>query len=146
MNAAPRTRRTAPAASLGLLILRVALGVIFFLHGWQKIFVDGIDVTTQGFGMMGVPLHEVVAPLTAYTELIGGVALALGLLTRIAAVGLTIVALGALFLVHVPNGFFAANGGFEFPLLLAAAAVTLVVAGPGAASLDAAIWPRLRRR
>ncbi|MCJ1705786.1 DoxX family protein [Rathayibacter sp. VKM Ac-2926] len=136
-------RRSAlPGASAGLLVLRLALGAVFLAHGWQKIAVDGLAATTEGFGAMGIPFAAVLAPVAAFTELLGGAAIIVGLLTRIAAAGLAITALVALVVVHLPSGFFAATGGIEFVLVLAAGAVALALTGAGRLSVDAL----LRRR
>ena len=122
--------------------VRLALGAVFLAHGWQKIAVDGLAATTEGFGAMGIPFAAVLAPVAAFTELLGGAAIIVGLLTRIAAAGLAITALVALVVVHLPGGFFAATGGIEFVLVLAAGAVALALTGAGRLSLDAL----LRRR
>ncbi|NQX10827.1 DoxX family protein [Microbacteriaceae bacterium VKM Ac-2855] len=138
------SHRAAPGlgSSAGLLVLRIALGAVFIAHGAQKIFVDGLAATTEGFAGMGIPFAAVLAPVAAFTELLAGAAIIVGLLTRIAAAGLAVTALVALFVVHAPNGFFAADGGIEFLLLLAAGACALVLTGAGRISADAA----LRRR
>ncbi|MWV60702.1 DoxX family protein [Rathayibacter sp. VKM Ac-2754] len=141
--AAPTTHRAAPlGSSLGLLVLRVALGAVFLAHGWQKVAVDGLAATTEGFGAMGIPFAAVLAPVAAFTELLAGAAVIVGLLTRIAAAGLAITALVALVVVHLPNGFFAATGGIEFVLVLAAGSAALALTGAGRLSVDAL----LRRR
>jgi putative oxidoreductase len=121
--------------ALGLTILRVVSGIIFLMHGAQKFFEYGIPGTIGAFGQMGVPLANVAAPLVATVELVGGLALILGILTRPAALLLAIDMLAALFLVHLPAGFFLPNG-YEFVLALAAAAIALALTGPGAFALD----------
>lgn len=129
-------------ADTGLTLLRAVTGVIFSAHGAQKLFVYGFDGVAGGFAQMGVPFAAVVGPMVGFVELFGGLALIAGLLTRLAGVGLTTVMLGALFLVHLPAGFFAPNG-YEFVLMLAASATTLAITGAGQFSLDALIARRL---
>ncbi len=91
---------------------------------------------------MGVPAAEIAAPVVAGLELAGGIALILGVLTRIVAALLALDMLGALFLVHAPAGVFAANGGYELVLLLAAAALALALTGAGRISVDRALFGR----
>ncbi len=125
------------AIDSGLLLLRVATGLVFFMHGWQKLIDQGISATQSGFDMMGAPLPDVTAVIVTFVELIGGTFLIVGALTRIVGVLLAIDMAGAFFIVHVENGFFASNGGFELVLLLGLAALSLVIAGPGRYSVDA---------
>src|SRR6478735_10419669 len=91
---------------------------------------------------MGVPAADVMAPAIAVLELAGGIALILGILTRVVAALLVVDMLGALFLVHAPAGIFAANGGYELVLLLAAASFALALTGAGRLSVDRALFGR----
>jgi putative oxidoreductase len=125
----------------GLTLLRVVTGITFMAHGGQKLFVFGLDGVAGGFAQMGVPFPDVMGPLVGFIELFGGLALVAGLLTRLAGVGLTAVMLGAMFLVHLPAGFFLPNG-YEFVLMLAASATTLAITGAGQYSLDALLARR----
>jgi putative oxidoreductase len=127
--------------SLGVAVLRIILGIIFVAHGYAKFFVFGIDGATGMFAQMGIPAPTITAPLVATLEVAGGVALILGLLTRLAALGLAIDMLGAVFLVRIKGGFFAPNGA-EFEILLCVACIALVIAGAGAPSIDEAIATR----
>ena len=127
---------------IGLTILRVVLGAIFIAHGGQKLFVYGFAGVAGAFGQMGVPAAGFVGPAIALIEFFGGIAVALGLLTRLAALGIAFTMIGAILLVHLPAGFFAPNG-IEFPLALLGAATTLVVTGAGRYSLDGLV---VRRR
>ena len=117
------------------LVLRLATGTIFALHGLQKL-QGGLPGTTGFVSSLGFPMPEVFAVLLIAAELGGGILLILGLLTRLAAKALVIVSLFALFLVHFANGFFMATGGYEYILLLLAASVSLMLTGGGKWSLD----------
>lgn len=131
--AAPAISRT----DLGLLLIRAATGVTFAAHGAQKVFVFGVGEVAKGFAGMGLPMAGVIAPMVAFGELLGGIALLAGFLTRIAGAGITIIMLGAMVHVHLKNGFFASGGGIEFVLVLGASAAGIALAGPGHYSVDA---------
>jgi putative oxidoreductase len=133
-------------ATLGLAILRVVLGFIFAVHGWQKYNDIGIAGMQAGFGQMGVPNAEVFAVLVIVLELVGGVLLILGFLSRPIAALLAVEMIGALVLVHAPNGFFVNENGYELVLILAAAALTIALAGPGRFSLDYAVFGRRKTK
>lgn len=133
-------------ASLALAILRVVLGYIFVMHGWQKYNDIGIAGMQAGFGQMGVPNAEVFAVLVIILELVGGVLLIIGFLSRPIAALLAVEMVGAWVLVHAPNGFFVSENGYELVLILAAAALTIVLAGPGRFSLDYALFGRRKSK
>jgi putative oxidoreductase len=132
---------------VALTILRVVLGTVFFAHGAQKMLGwfggFGFHGTMGMFTSMGMPAP--VALLVISAEFFGGLGLIFGLLTRIAAFGIGADMIGAIFLVHLPNGFFmnwmgAQKGeGFEFHLLAIAMAAALLLRGAGAFSLDRAL-------
>ena len=137
-------------ASWSHLVVRVGLGVIFFAHGAQKTFGwfggDGLSATISGFRRMNIP--PAATALAAFTECFGGLALIAGLLARPAAAGLILVMLVAVAKVHGRNGFvlnFAlAPGkghGYEFNLALIAMALSILVGGAGALSIDRLIAP-----
>ncbi|WP_336712042.1 DoxX family protein [Arthrobacter sp. USHLN218] len=138
--------RNAALASLALAILRVVLGYIFVMHGWQKYNDIGIAGMQAGFGQMGVPNAEVFAVLVIILELVGGVLLIIGFLSRPIAALLAVEMVGAWVLVHAPNGFFVSENGYELVLILAAAALTIVLAGPGRFSLDYALFGRRKSK
>jgi putative oxidoreductase len=125
--------------SSGLLVLRVVVGLVFFMHGWQKLVDNGIGATQQDFDGMGVPLPDITAVIVTFVELIGGTMLIAGLLTRIVGLVLIIDMISAMFIVHVKYGIFVSNGGYELVFLLAGGALSLVIAGPGTYSADALI-------
>jgi putative oxidoreductase len=129
----------------GVLILRLTLGIVFFPHGAQKVLGwfggAGLSGTLDHFTQqMGLPLA--VAALVIAAEFLGSLGLIVGFLTRIAALGIASVMAGAIFLVHLPFGFFMnwfgnkAGEGFEFHLLAIGMALALMIRGGGAASLD----------
>jgi putative oxidoreductase len=131
--------------SLAAAMVRLVTGSVFAAHGAQKLFVFGLDGVTGGFASLGVPMAGVVGPAVALLEFFGGIALALGLFTRVVSAGLAAVMLGAMLLVHLSAGFFAPNG-VEFVLVLFTVALALAIAGPGRFSLDALIARRVAER
>lgn len=118
-------------------ILRVALGIIFLWHGYDKVFTKGISGITDFLSSLGFPLATFFAYVLSYGEIIAGILLILGLFTYIAAKYAAIVSFVAFFTVHLANGFSAADGGYEFIMLIFAAAVSIGLTGPGDYSLDA---------
>ena len=133
---------------VSLTILRVVLGVVFFAHGAQKMlgWFGGYGFHgTMGFftEKMGIPAP--FAFLAICAEFFGGLGLIVGLLTRIAALGIGVEMIGAVLMVHLPNGFFmnwAGNQkgeGFEYHLLAIAMAAALLLRGAGAWSADGAL-------
>jgi putative oxidoreductase len=132
---------------VALTSLRVVLGVVFFAHGAQKMLGwfggFGFHATIGAFTHMGMPVP--MALLIMCTEFFAGLGLIFGLLTRIASLGVAGLMIGAIFMVHLPNGFFMnwmgtqKGEGIEFHLLALAMAATLLLRGAGAFSLDRAL-------
>lgn len=135
------TTPTERQLGFGLLVLRLALGLVFIVHGGQKLFVIGFGGTTEMMMNMGVPAAALVGPLLAIVEPLAGVALVLGLLTRVAALAVAADMVGAILLVHRMHGFFVPMG-IEFPMMLAAAGAALVALGAGPFSIDHALARR----
>ncbi|MCG2620933.1 DoxX family protein [Arthrobacter sp. I2-34] len=123
-------------------VLRIVVGFLFAAHGWQKFNQFTIAGTQGAFAQMGVPAADLVAPVIATLELVGGIALILGVLSRPFALLLTLNMLGALVLVHASAGVFVEAGGFELVLILAAAALAVALVGPGKLSVDNALFGR----
>jgi len=121
--------------------LRVVVGLVFIMHGGMKLFSFGIGGTTAFMHQLGIPLPAVAAVVVTAVELLGGVALILGLFTRWAGLLLTIDMLVAILKVRLHGGFFAPNG-FEFEMTLMGAALTFALLGAGAVSLDALLANR----
>ncbi|CAN5540510.1 MAG: DoxX family protein [Actinomycetota bacterium] len=128
---------------LALLILRVVIGAIFIAHGAQKLFGSfggpGLEGTTGFFGQLGIKPAGAMALAAGLAEFVGGILLAAGFLTPIAALALIATMAVAAVKVHLGNGFFATEGGYEYNLALSVVALTFILAGAGAYSLDAAI-------
>jgi len=126
------------------LVARVVLGVVLIAHGWQKFAQYGIGGTAGSFAKMGVPLPAVSAVFAAVVELVGGLALLAGAATVVAGALVVLDMLGAFVLVHVGNGVFVTDNGFELVWMIAATALVLIAAGPGRFSVDAALAGRRR--
>lgn len=118
-----------------LLVLRLGLGIVFLMHGYQKLGM-GVDGVTGFLASLGFPLAGVFAIILIAVELVGGLALIVGVATRLSAFLASIVAIVALFTVHFAKGFFISGGGYEFILVLFVVAVSLLTMGAGKYSVD----------
>ncbi len=123
-------------------MLRVGLGVVFMAHGWMKL--QDPAAFTETLGSLGVPMPELMTYLAIAGELGGGALLTLGLLTPLGALGAATTMAVAIATVHVGNGLFAKNNGWEFPGILMIAAIFFFFRGAGRYSLDAVIARRAR--
>lgn len=116
-----------------LLLVRLVLGYTFFLHGAQKVFGwfggEGLEGFVSWIGKYGVPVW--LAYLAAFSELIGGILLFTGIFSRLGALMVIGVMLGATFLIHWTNGFFIQNQGYEYTLNLILFAIAILIGGPG---------------
>ena len=119
-----------------LALLRVVLGVIFMYHGYLKLFVPGGFTGTVGFlTMLKIPLPLYSALLVSVIELLGGIFLVLGMVTKWSSLLLTADMLVAFFMVHLKNGLLVSKGGYEFVLVLLAGLVVVMVNGAGKLSV-----------
>jgi putative oxidoreductase len=137
-----------------LTILRLVLAVVFLAHGSQKMlgWFGGYGFkATMGFFTQTMHIPAALAFLAISAEFFGGLGLLLGLLSRVAAFGITVNMLVAVFMTHLPNGFFMnwtgqqKGEGFEFHLLVIALTLALMIRGAGAFSLDRAISGSMHR-
>ncbi len=140
MNAALITRLLATSNSLAPLSLRVPASIIFMAHGAQKLFGAfggyGLEGTGQWMASIGLEPGYLMALLAGSAEFFGGLAILIGLLVRPAAAALAFAMLVAIFAVHIGNGLFMSNNGYEFGLALLAISVALLISGGGALSAD----------
>ena len=123
-----------------LLLVRLAVGAVLFFHGTQKLLGwfggDGLSGATDFFARLGYRPPRVMAVIAAVVETVGGLLLALGWFTEVAAV-LLIASLLNVLLVHVGNGFDRRRNGFEYEFVLLTCVVAVATAGPGPWSIDA---------
>jgi putative oxidoreductase len=131
MSIAPHTLPENRALAVALLAVRVVAGTIFAAHGAQKLLGafggPGLAKTVEMMGVLGYPV--------TIGEFFGGLGLIVGFLTRFSAASLILIMLGAIGMVHGKNGFFLANGGFEYNLALIGLLVPTLIAGPGPYSI-----------
>jgi putative oxidoreductase len=128
--------KTPLVRDIGILVARLVLGVIFLAHGLQKFNSWGYEGTKAGFEGMGVPAPAISAFVATWIEILGGLALILGVLVPVFGVLLFLLMFGAFFIVHVENGIYVGDGGFELVAALGAGALLLAAVGAGAFSVD----------
>lgn len=126
---------------IGLLLLRLTVGLTLAAHGTQKLFGwfggPGLDATGKGLATLGFHPGRRHALMAGLVEAGGGLLLALGLLTPVAAAVVFSVMLVAAVSAHLKQGFFITSGGYEYTLVLGVAGLTVAFTGPGALSVDA---------
>lgn len=123
----------------GIALIRIVVGFVFVMHGQQKFFEMGVGNLESWFGSLGIPAPALAAMVVSLVELVGGAALIVGVFTRVFGMLLAVDMIVALVVVHLPNGFFAANNGVELVLVLGAASLGLVLTGAGALALDSVL-------
>lgn len=131
---------TASQAGFGITVLRIIAGITFAAHGSQKLFGwfggYGLAGVAQWMESIGLAPGYLMALMAGSAEFFGGVALIIGLLVRPAAAVLAVTMLVAIFTVHLANGFFMSNNGYEFALALLAISIALVFEGAGKLSVE----------
>lgn len=125
------------------LVLRVFTGLVFFMHGYMKVNTTGIGNVAGFFNGVGIPFPELMAPLVSYGELLGGIALIVGLFTHWIAKINILILLGAIYFVHLAHGFAVGENGYEYALLLLLVNIVIVTTGAGKYSVDA--WCKGRK-
>ncbi|OFW14791.1 MAG: hypothetical protein A3F70_07560 [Acidobacteria bacterium RIFCSPLOWO2_12_FULL_67_14] len=125
---------------IGLMLLRLVVGLTVTAHGAQKLFGifggDGIAGTGQFFDSIGFRPGRVMATVAGLAEGLGGLAFALGLLTPLASAAILATMAVAIWGVHFDKGFFAQEGGYEYPLVIGAVALSVAFTGAGSLSVD----------
>ncbi|KOS03746.1 DoxX family protein [Paenibacillus polymyxa] len=125
----------------GLLLIRLVVGLLLVGHGAQKLFgwFGGYGPKGTGGWMesIGIKPGVFMAVSAGLMELLGGTLFAVGLLTPLAALLITVTMLGAIFKVHGPNGIWATANGYEYPLVLIAVVIGIALTGAGSYSIDA---------
>lgn len=128
----------------GILPLRIALGVVFLMHGAQKVFGlfggPGLDGTINFVSSLGFPAPALFGILLAFVELLGGLSILLGFFARYFSLLIMVDMFLAFLLVHANNGFFVGNNGYELVFTLFLGALTVVLSGTKKLSLDKALF------
>ncbi len=136
MNLKALLKSAPDKADLAMTIIRVIVGIAFFVHGWQKVFIFGFGGVGGFFGSLGIPAAGFFAIVVSLLELLGGLALILGIGTRIVGLLLAIDMIVALLVVHLPNGFFVSENGYELVLILGTASLAFAITGASSISFD----------
>lgn len=134
----------------GVLVLRIAFGTLFFLHGWVKLFGNSISFLQEMLGMAGWTIPVAVLTVIAIFELVAGLALVTGVFVRVMSWLLALEMVAAVVLFHAKQGFFIVAVpnvplayGFEYHVALIGGLICLALAGPGAFALDTRrLWMR----
>lgn len=130
-------------AGYGLTVVRILVGIIFVAHGSQKLFGAfggyGLEGTGQYMASLGLTPGYLMALLSGSAEFFGGLGLVVGLLARPAALVLAATLVVAILSVHISNGLFMANNGYEFALALLGGVVAVLIEGAGKLSIDRVI-------
>ena len=149
MNSALLNKVLLSKAGVAALILRAPIGLILAAHGAQKLFAwfggYGLEGTGQWMASIGMTPGYLMALLAGSAEFFGGIAILLGLLTRPAAVVAAFTMVVAIFSVHINNGLFMANNGYEYALTLLVVLVAIAVQGGGSYSLDNLLSKKLNK-
>ncbi len=127
---------------VGIAFVRLVVGVIFIAHGLDK-FNGGIEGTVVFFESLSIPSPDLMAVVVALVEIVAGLALLLGLLTRLMSAILMIVMIGAVYMVKLDQGFI---GGFEFDLLLFVVLLLFVINGSLFMALDGFLTKKKKRQ
>ncbi|MFD7133066.1 DoxX family protein [Streptomyces sp. NPDC059894] len=134
------TAPTVTAADCGLLLIRLTFGLLMAAHGAQKVFGlfggQGLTETGEGFAALGYRPGKLFAVIGGLSELLGGLGLALGLLTPLAAAALIGVMINAMVTVTGAHGLWAADGGVEYNVCIAVVALAVAAIGPGRLAVD----------
>ena len=128
-------------SSTAVLILRIIIGIVFFAHGAQKVmgWFGGYGLSgTAAYFQQTWDIPSIFFYMHAFMELLGGIAMVFGIMTRLFSLGLAINMLIAIILVHIQQGFFGPEG-FEYPLILLIVTTIIFLIGPGRFSLDKAV-------
>ncbi len=133
-----------PYRDIALLVARVLLGVVMFAHGYQKMVINGIGRTTEGFESLSIPLAIMSASFVTVVEFAGSALLIVGALTPFVSACNLVIMGGAVVFVHAKNGIFVADGGWELVGVIGAGFIMLAAVGPGRYSVDHVINNRQR--
>lgn len=146
MAVATMTALEGQLANHSALPLRATLGSTMLYHGISKLNRESLEQTSQFFESVGLKPARPLALATAWTETLAGALSVLGIGTRLAAVSILVTQAVAIAKVHASKGFDNLKGGYEFNLSLMAAALGLLLGGPGKLSVHHAVRPHLGRR